>query len=59
MAALRFLTLIILVIQVPVMIALAPMRRAASTVWTRWLATLRSIVATPVMSMTTTLARFV
>ena len=33
------------------------MSRDASTVWTRWLATVRSIVATPVMSMTTTVAR--
>ena len=39
----------------PVMIALAPISRDASTVWTRWLATVRSMVATPVMSMTTTL----
>ena len=41
----------------PVRIALAPISRAASTVWTRWLATVTSIVATPVMSMTTTFAR--
>src|SRR5919108_1240646 len=41
----------------PVMIALAPISRAASTVWTRWFATFRSIVATPVMSITTTRAR--
>ena len=40
------------------MMALAPMRRAASTVWTRWLATVTSMVATPVMSMTTTRARW-
>ena len=36
---------------------LAPISREASTVCTRWLATVASIVATPVMSMTTTVAR--
>src|SRR5919205_902801 len=41
----------------PVMITLAPMSREASTVCTRWLATVESIVGTPVMSMTTTRAR--
>ena len=41
----------------PVMIALAPISRDASTVCTRWLATVTSIDATPVMSITTTLAR--
>jgi hypothetical protein len=42
----------------PVMITLAPMSRDASTVWTRWLATVESMSGTPVTSMTTTLARF-
>ena len=41
------------------MITLAPMSRDASTVCTRWLATVWSISGTPVMSMTTTLARCV
>ena len=40
------------------MITLAPISREASTVCTRWLATVESIVGTPVMSITTTLARF-
>src|SRR4051795_4834292 len=40
----------------PVMITLAPISREASTVWTRWLATVESIVGTPVMSITTTRA---
>ena len=39
------------------MITLAPIRREASTVWTRWFATVESIVGTPVMSITTTFAR--
>src|SRR5215210_7497200 len=43
----------------PVMITFAPIRREASTVCTRWLATVESIVGTPVMSMTTTFARLV
>ena len=43
----------------PVMIALAPISCDALTVWTRWFATVTSIVATPVMSITTTFARFV
>ena len=43
----------------PVMITDAPMSRDASTVWTRWLATVESIAGTPVMSITTTRARFV
>src|ERR1700750_835372 len=43
----------------PVRIALAPISRDASTVCTRWLATVSSIDATPVMSITTTLARLV
>ncbi len=41
------------------MITLAPISRDASTVCTRWLATVESIVGTPVMSITTTLARLV
>lgn len=41
----------------PVMMTLAPMSRDASTVWTRWLATVSSTSGAPVMSMTTTLAR--
>ena len=36
------------------MITLAPISREASTVCTRWLATVESIVGTPVMSITTT-----
>ena len=43
----------------PVMMTLAPMSREASTVCTRWLATASSTSGTPVMSMTTTLARCV
>ena len=43
----------------PVMITLAPISREASTVWTRWLATVSSTSGAPVMSMTTTLARWV
>ena len=43
----------------PVMMTLAPMSREASTVCTRLLATVESISGTPVMSMTTTLARLV
>ena len=39
------------------MITLAPISRDASTVCTRWFATVESIVGTPVMSITTTLAR--
>ena len=39
------------------MITLAPISREASTVCTRWLATVESIVGTPVMSITTTRAR--
>ena len=42
----------------PVTMTVAPRSRAASTVCTRWLATLASSAATPVTSMTTTLARF-
>ncbi len=41
------------------MITLAPIRRDASTVCTRWFATVWSIVGTPVMSITTTFARLV
>ena len=40
----------------PVTITVAPSRRDASTVWTEWFATCESMAATPVMSMTTTLA---
>ena len=43
----------------PVMITPAPISRDASTVCTRWLATGSSTSGTPVMSMTTTLARWV
>src|SRR5579859_205144 len=43
----------------PVTMTVAPSKRAASTVWTRLFATLASIAATPVMSMTTTFARLV
>ena len=39
----------------PVITALAPINRAASTVCTRWFATVSSTVATPVISITTTL----
>src|SRR5213593_1622612 len=42
----------------PVTMTVAPRSREASTVWTRWFATLESMAATPVMSMTTTFARF-
>src|SRR5216117_2386942 len=41
----------------PVTITLAPWSRDASTVRTRWFATLESMAGTPVMSMTTSLAR--
>src|SRR5574341_8697 len=41
----------------PVTITVAPNRRDASTVWTKWLATPESMAATPVTSITTTLAR--
>ena len=41
----------------PVIITLAPMSRDASTVCTRWFATVESIVGTPVISTTTTFAR--
>src|SRR3954447_9915454 len=41
----------------PVMMTLAPISRDASTVCTRWLATVSSTSGTPVMSMTTTRAR--
>src|SRR5439155_1045002 len=43
----------------PVTMTVAPRSRDASTVSTRWLATFESMAATPVMSMTTTRARFV
>src|SRR3954468_20744767 len=43
----------------PVMITLAPISRDASTVCPRWLATASSTSGAPVMSMTTTLARWV
>src|SRR5438445_10075118 len=43
----------------PVTITVAPSRRDASTVCTRWFATFESMAATPVMSITTTLARLV
>ena len=43
----------------PVMMTLAPLKRDASTVWTRWLATVASTSGAPVMSMTATLARCV
>ena len=43
----------------PVMMTLAPIRREASTVCTRWLATFSSTSGAPVMSMTTTFARWV
>src|SRR5919106_2829303 len=42
---------------IPVMIADAPIRRTAATVWSKWLATLESTAGTPVMSITTTFAR--
>ncbi len=41
------------------MMTLAPLKRDASTVWTRWLATVASTSGAPVMSMTSTLARCV
>src|SRR5437868_8483039 len=41
----------------PVTMTVAPRSREASTVCTRWFATVASIAATPVMSMTTTFAR--
>src|SRR3989449_7121722 len=43
----------------PVTITVAPRSRDASTVCTRWFATFESMAATPVMSITTTLARLV
>src|SRR5439155_22529402 len=43
--------------ETPVTIAVAPMSRAASTVWIRWFATRESTAATPVTSSTTTRAR--
>ena len=39
------------------MITLAPINPEASTVCTKWFATVESMVGTPVMSMTTTFAR--
>src|SRR6266576_2558948 len=41
----------------PVTMTVAPSRREASTVCTRWFATFESMAATPVMSITTTFAR--
>src|SRR5438046_142178 len=43
----------------PVTITIAPRSREASTVRTRWFATFESMAGTPVMSITTTLARLV
>src|SRR6266571_4587989 len=43
----------------PVTITVAPSRRDASTVCTRWFATFESMAATPVMSIATTFARLV
>jgi hypothetical protein len=42
---------------IPLTMETAPISRAASTVWTRWLATLVSTEGTPVTSITTTVAR--